>query len=327
MNLVRTISMYRCMICASGSLQSAGTCIPILSNTDGRGCFLVRNFEVNETEYYGLNSVLISLDGVSERASTPLLVQASEDNEIRYSVQHRIDSESLTRRIVLVGLNSDFGFSVGSVLVVPRSQPVSPGHVVDMIVRPSNPHSFCMDNRITYVETDTVPCPGHRRVDQLLGMYSSVKIVGDDVPLSEDPVNFLLIEVGTTGRSFIPYELWDRLVVIINENNGSILREDGKRYILAPNCFESMISILPQLEISILDSPDLSTSRLILRFTPDEYIEPVQGDSNRCLLLIRPRVRIPDQPYNTLHLDLDFIKRLVIHFDYINQRIGFGDPL
>ena len=280
-----------------------------------------------ESASFSLDSMFVSLDAVSVQPTNGLSIQAYEDREVRYSIRHRIDSDFFHQHILLVGINSDFGRSVDSMLVVPHSQPDLSSHMVNMIVRPVDPTIFCIDQRITYVQTDMVPAAGHRRADQQLGMYSSVKIVGDDFPLSNDQVSFLLVQVGTTGRSSIPHELYDRLVTMIRANGGSIIREDGRRYISALDCFESMTSVLPAIEFSVLDSPDPSTTRLNLLFRPDEYLAPVPNNPDLCLLLLRPRLRIPQQPYNTIQLDLDFIKRLVIHCDYVNQQIGFGDPL
>lgn len=241
---------------------------------------------------------------------------------IPFATRHLIDATAFAAETILVGLNSDFGNRFGSMMIVPHSGPVT-GSPVDMVLRPYHPQSYCVDRTLTYA----YPATPRGISGAQTGIPTSVSLVGYNIP-SVDPVNdsvsYLTLNIGRTGTSSLPQSVFNQLLRLISSFGGRLISENR---ISAPNCFENMVSQLPPVLFELLDVDRFQSPLLHFLFMPDEYLQRVPNDRNQCILNFVLGTRIPEHNYDIVSLDLDFLKDMVVHFDYSNSRIGFGDPL
>ena len=223
------------------------------------------------------------------------------------------------------GFDSDFGRIAGTMMLVPRELP---GHRrgFQMVLNPTNPESFCFENRI--LRTNFFPGQTTFHAEVSLRRFDD----GSQIALitgSTDGESATAVEYGS-GGSFYLSSLRSEISLPfpIRRTIASMIRGAGVRVgtpsrgttFLGIGC-ASIIPTLPAIEISIMEDGE-TVGNLVLN--PDDYVTVGMGGLCQIHLDMDERA-ISDQ--NELSLGRTFFETLGVFYDYSNRQLGFCDPL
>ena len=182
-----------------------------------------------------------------------------------------------------------------------------------LIFRPSNISELSLFGDIAYTEMDPLDTT-------TLGRTSASD--SGDLSVTGDPneIDQLIFAIHSLSPSTIQPRTFVQLQSSIRSTDALIQsREDGVSEIRLPNCYEHLLSVLPDLNYHLINDRTPTTR---ITFSPAEYLIAT-SDNDVCELQVAPA-----DYYSPLQLSGHLIRRIGgIHFDYANRRIGIFDPL
>ena len=206
----------------------------------------------------------------------------------------------------MIGVPGIFGSfltdQIGSYMIVPTS---SRGG--QMVMNPIDPTAYAYEGGIMYTN----------RLNGI-GLLLRASVL-DNPPGGQEiqPVYATLVELqfyDTQHR--LPRELMQNLQDWITESAVLIISDSQPRYRFQT---ESVIDELPSLRFAI-ESHD-TNQPFFIALSARDYLVPVSGEPNVYQL------NVAETDENRVMLGSSMLTKMVIHFDAINRRIGFGEPL
>ena len=264
--------------------------------------------------YHGSLNFFTTTDGENENSPVLSIPIPDRFRQREYDVTYSVGA----------GFDSDLGRIAGSMMLVPRELP---GHRrgFEIIVNPTNPESFCFENRI--LRTNFFPGQTTFHAEVSLRRFDD----GSRIALitgitNRDSTTVAFESSGSFYLSSLRSDI--SLPLPIRRTIASIIRDAGVRVgtqsrgttFLGIGCV-SIIPVLPAIEISIMEDGE-TVGNLVLN--PDDYLTDGMGGLCQIHLDMDERA-ISDQ--NELSLGRTFFETLGVFYDYRNRQLGFCDPL
>jgi len=248
--------------------------------------------------------------GLRERESC--LGMLVGDNRVRIDFDTPMRITDSCNVLVGIGFGSAFAGRFPNHLLTPVSQSEAL-----LVLNPTNPAEYAHGDRILYtplepslVDNQQYPIRGALRLSEEPGQSETTLLP----PLTDSDFFPLGIEM-SANKHKIPRRLLNQLIARI-EALGIETVEEG-RYMCLNNVTPDQFRALPSFDI-IVQSDDGSRQYQIGQLEPDDYLFATGGT-------------------NVYEFDLtggdEFVmnrivtEKLLIHFDYDHNRIGFADPL
>ena len=205
-----------------------------------------------------------------------------------------------------VGMGSEFGTRVGSMMLRPRN-PGQFGSDFEIIIDPSDPTNFCLDGRLA--RTNVIP-----------GTMSGVRVrllMNDENSDSTATINTAsenwftgVYRIDTREKTRIPPSFWRQMARVWHEEG---IRQISSYY-LAPGC-ERIIPFMPRFCFSITSNDQDSC---LIEMIGEDYIS-VDESTGMCTLHFI-------ESSGQLVFGMSIIERIGLFFDYRNNQIGFCEP-
>ena len=230
-----------------------------------------------------------------------------------------------------VGMGSDFGHTVGSMMLLP-----SP---LRMIIRPSNPLAQCYEGTMGYAQ-------GSGLGDLSLGIFT-LKVAITVLGTHESVLNFANVANEEIDGSYHSYYLdttlevdkipesvmfeWElaleqRGVDVVFPSAVSQANVFYTEYTFSRSDCQRTRHLFPSLMYTVAVGAETDDTGIAARIIldPEDYIasDPVTGV---CSVQFVPEGS--HRALNTYTLGMNFIKRAAFHFDYNNSKIGICEPL
>lgn len=201
-----------------------------------------------------------------------------------------------------VGLHSDFGRCVGSMMLLPVNPGIF-GSAVRMIVSPTDPLVYCADRQLTMIDI-VGNADGEDRFE--VEVAASARLSESSTIVS--PFILVLAEL-----TILPIPIYE------------YVRNEARRIGMIETSLNeyqegcaNLIDLLPLLRF-VLRSSD-GRPAITIFFSGRDYVSVNETNGSRtCHLQIQG-----DEYYASL--GRNFLERVAVFFDYTNHRLGFCDP-
>ena len=251
-----------------------------------------------------------------------------------------------------VGMGSDFGNVVGSMLLLPPSSFSAATHHGDyqqtvsteddyplmMVINPANVSTYCYEGTLGYVQ-------GMGLGELSYGIFTlkvAVSVLGNEEIIFANTANEAIdglyhgYYIDTTAQKdripeAVMYEWFTEVA------NRGLYLDEFPMFLQGTNIYYTEYSLsaaqcantrhlFPSLVYTILvgDGPDDVNIAARIVLEPEDYM-PAVSPGGRCVVQIVGEAA--GLHYTTYKLGMNFIQRAALHFDYTHNRIGIGEPL
>jgi hypothetical protein len=279
-----------------------------LVNQNGLPCIRVLDF------HGSMNSHLLVLDTNSNsyfpeasRLETELIIMTLNESMIevpligqdQLPVSFTLDGVAYgDRPTVAANKMTSFSNSFGSFMLVP-SVDVVPSFftlIFDPIAS-----QYCMTGNPIYVTTS----------EYTRDIRTRLQVVSNEGNILANVTDFFEIASGS-NTDCLPQEVFESIIQSITSMGSMVANET---YSIS-NCTD--VASFPLVTFSFADHDGDFNARIELHMFPEDYVERVSGDT--CELKVRPS-------QETRILGLNLLRNIAVHFDDVNHRVGFCDPL
>ena len=193
-----------------------------------------------------------------------------------------------------------------------------------MILRPSNPTSYCSTEDFLYVNHHVAISPRSRI--PVTGVLASVELVrANREPIETASPTTTTYDVFTfnndeLGYSTLPDSKFDSIVGIIENLGGRVDMSSGYVNVVMENCFDELINMLPDIRYRLaheIDGAIVPVIDIIL-----EANEFVKLTSNRALCELKIE---PERHFGAFRIDPIVSSGMSVFYDYQNNRFGLCD--
>lgn len=234
-----------------------------------------------------------------------------------------------------VGIGSDFGRTIGDMMLLPTNSESSPCPI-KMILRPSDPLAYCYENTMGYVH-------GSGLGDASLGIFTlkvaiTVVETEESVATLRNSANEELdgsyhgYYIDTTSQvDRVPESVFYEWQMAVEQRGlttespsiGADIFGFYTEFTVSITECQRTRHLYPSIMYTILvgEGPENTDVAARIILSPEDYMlfDPNSGD---CVVQF-----ISESAQRTFKLGMNFIKRAALHFDYRNNRIGIGEPL
>lgn len=267
---------------------------------------MTRNFLVSSgprrypDEYFDLSSISIGDDA--------FVVMFDDEDPVSFVTENPRESRGPHLQVSF-SPESPIAGQVQNFLIAPSDN----DQIGVLHMNPPNPRSFALNGEIYYTENTL-----HASWEDMFGASSGWGVraaVGLSTDVTQD-FQFSPCMIGSVSPILnVPESIVDQ---IVREIEGANLRttRHGDGSIFVHNVNDASFASFPSLHFTI---PTTDGQLIhILTIEPHEYFGPTDDSSVRKLLLY---------PSEELILSREFFRKMVVHFDVQNNRVGFGEPL
>jgi hypothetical protein len=287
-----------------GMMRSLNGCLRILSNNRER-----------DSSTSTLSGYTFRVQGASSLVDNNEVVAISACFDV---------SDSVTDGVIIDGFDIGFGSHISQTTdsILYTKSPDTNRRL--LIFNPTDPHRHAYEGIISYTETT--------RPSGLLLSRTSLVLPNGTVLATTAQYQPIAVAIHDSSDIIrVPDEIFVSLRQFLNANSAELRMRYGYYRVLRPNCFASLVDVLPSINIDLLmDSNHLLdetmvSTRLVLE--PRDYLFPSLDHEDVCSFDIQPIAGGPSTDHQW-SLNLFMLERIGgIHFDYQNNRIGFFDPM
>ena len=206
----------------------------------------------------------------------------------------------------------------------PRGYIIAPvsDSIAHFVINPENPNDYAFEGEIFYAPQNAPDIPFWTIPFAVRLLYPNQD---GSIPLLHSDYTFcILYDAALRGRNLapvpryfvVPSRILQGINGLLSDRGVSMSAQSGP---ILRGFDESMYDILPSIQYIMETDDDQSINLIVME--PRQYIQ--QFNSNHYLFLLRATHPLNEECILTAPI----LKKLVIHFDTANRRIGFGEPL
>jgi len=228
------------------------------------------------------------------------------NNAVTIDFDSPLEVRSGDRAFVQVGPDSQFAHNIPDSILSPFSEMEH-----ELVLNPSDPTEYAYEGRFLYTSLNS----GNR----LYPLSGSIRMTsvedGSERSMTDFDNIFFSLSISEPSTMGLPFRLCRDLITRIDSMGIQTSRE-GVRYTLH-DVTPDQLEMFPSIEI-LMQGEDGSANIQIGQLEPIDYLVPTDEPN---------RFKITELIGNRFRLPRRIIDKLVIHFDFENNRIGFADPL
>ena len=280
-----------------------------------------------------------SMDRVDILTEPVIVSMSSEESGLSVSVSENRCIISQTDNVLAAAPMSRFASSIGDFMfIAPRLDDAEPTLRLALGPHEDGARALCQDNQITYVDgVEDLQMNNDPR--WIVNAVVTIVPPGQDAAAesgtaathSQSWSNMHLYHISPDSPvDILDTSVWGYDFLSNFEDAGAVVDgvNPGDNRIILSNCTENL-ERFPSFRYSIFTYVDPARTQLEkaldLIVMPAEYTTPMQN--GRCYLNLRSGGRRHTQVTEQNVFGLNIFKNTNIHFDSVNRRIGFGDPI
>ena len=202
---------------------------------------------------------------------------------------------------------------------------------------PEHPENYALDNQLFYAQLASNPAweaiLGHH---DLWGVNAAIRFVNESdttSPVDESASPFIPCLIGgfTWNEPYpepfrVPSRVIEDFVRIAQSRGLQVLRMQEAPYLMfVTGITDAIMQSLPKMQYVVQAEHGQQVS--VVNLEPHQYIIPTDNPIQYRVRLGQARVLGQTGASNYCSFNEDFRRRMVLHFDTQNQRVGFGEPL
>ncbi len=212
-----------------------------------------------------------------------------------------LDGGGLNNRPTLAaGKLTSFSNTFGTFMLVP-----SISNSWQLVFDPITP-DYCIDENPIYVTTSNFDRMIRTRIDVVDNNEQRIS--------RRNASDFFEISSGSRW-DLVPESIFEAIVDSVESSGAGIVSNETLHF---SNCTVSRLSLLPTLAFSFSNHDGPFDARIELHMFPEDYVEVL--DDGYCELRVRPSGE-------SRMLGLNFLSNIAVHFDDVNDQVGFCDPI
>ena len=220
--------------------------------------------------------------------------------------------------MISASLSSPFAQTIQNFLISPNSE--SEGILV---LHPTNPNQYALDETLYYapISEQVNPFPFLPHLPNF-AVTTAIRFlypgISPELPF-DTALRFQPCRIGSTNSDLaLPRSIMDEFIGIAVER-GVAYSDHSLRpsaYIQLHNVTDTDITLFPSLQFLVRTDNNQTVS--IAHLSPHDYMQRIDPNSWRIGI---------SQGEHECFIHNKFTKNLVIHYDVLNRRIGFGEPI